>query len=360
MKKLLSLLLAVTMLLAMGSGLVLFTSSAIEYVKMPMPGFNQYTPTQMGQMAKRKGYGAVGDIPADPDYEYGSDWQFTKDDEGHTIISVTIPATGDNYKGYKIAFATADKYDQWRKNNLIGGLSPFGDVDLSNKLGFKFKVVNVGDVEFTNSIGFCFGSSTKKIAIDFRAADKEGDYYVVRWAKSNWYGTTFVGGDHAGGWWRDCEDIPDTYYGGIDQFQIYFEFSSAYAGKRISFYIDDFHAYGTVDSVALGKAIVSAKAFGLDASLIATAEDMYKNAEEHTQEEIDKIANKLNDTIDEISFGYDKYKELLGDLVAEGMDLGFMDDTADPYYGTISDANAVWRDTESTLDDYIVQVRNLR
>ena len=53
MKKLLSVLLAVTMLLAMGSGLVLFTSSAVEYVKMAMPGFNQYTPAQMDRMAKR-------------------------------------------------------------------------------------------------------------------------------------------------------------------------------------------------------------------------------------------------------------------------------------------------------------------
>ena len=351
MKKLLSVLLAVTMLLAMGSGLVLFTSSAVEYVKMAMPGFNQYTPAQMDRMAKR-----VSD-----NYEYGSDWQFTKDEDGHTIFNVTVPSTGDAYGGYNCNMATADKYDQWRMNVLIDGLSPFGDVDLSNKLGFKFKIVNVGDAAFNGSISFCFGSSTKKIAIDFRAADREGDYYVVNWAKSGWYGTTFVGGDAAGGWWRDCQDIPDTYYGGIDQFQIRFENTASMAGKRLSFYIDDFHAYGTVDSAELGRAIQAAKKAEITPSLIETAEDMYKNAEDHTQAEIDAITTRLNDTVDEIRFGYQKAKTDLDALLIIADDLGFFDSSY-AHYNDVSDADRAYTSSDSTLDElryYIKVVRLL-
>ena len=349
MKKLLSILLAVTMLLAMGSGLVLFTSSATEYVKMPMPGFNQYTPEQMGKMAKRVGYSGA------EDYEYGSNWVFTKDDDGHTIISVDIPATGDNYNGYKVAFATADKYDQWRQNKLIDGLSPFGDVDMSNKLGFKFKIVNVGDVAFTGNIGFCFGSSTKRVAVDFRAADKEGDYYVVRFAKTGWYGYTTVGAS----WYYDCPTLEDTYYGVIDQFQIYFENDASMAGKRLSFYFDDFHAYGSVDSTELGKAIVAAKAADLDDTLIASAEEIYKAAEDHTQAEIDKAAKKLTDTIDEIKYGYEKYKDELDNLLTVADDLGFFDSTYENYEA-ISDADMVFANAASTLDELMNNVRIVR
>ncbi|MBQ9557602.1 MAG: fibronectin type III domain-containing protein [Clostridia bacterium] len=349
MKKLLSVLLAVTMLLAMGSGLVLFTSSAVEYVKMAMPGFNQYTPAQMDRMAKR-----VSD-----NYEYGSDWQFTKDEEGHTIFNVTVPATGDAYGGYNCNMATADKYDQWRKNVLIDGLSPFGDVDLSNKLGFKFKIVNVGDVAFNGSISFCFGSSTKKIAIDFRAADREGDYYVVEWAKTGWYGTTFVGGDAAGGWWRDCQDIPDTYYGGIDQFQIRFENTASMAGKRLSFYIDDFHAYGSVDSAELGRAIQAAKKAEFTASLIETAEDTYKNAESHTQSEIDAITTRLNDAIDEIKFGYEKAKTDLDALLTMADNLDFFD-SGYAHYSEVSAADSAYTNPNATLDELRYHIKVVR
>ena len=354
MKKLLSALLAVTMLLAMGSGLVLFTSSADNYVKMPMPGFDQYTPEQMGQMAKR-----VGDGDSNPNYEFGSNWSFSKDADGHTIITVTVPAEPEHYGTYTICFATGDKYDQWRKNKLIGGLSPFGDVDLSNKLGFKFKIVNVGENIFNGTVGFCFGSSTKKIAIDFRAADRDGDYYVVRWAKTGWYGTTFVGGDAAGGWWRDCQDIPDTYYGGIDQFQMKLESPASLAGKTISFYIDDFHAYGSVDSTELGRAIFAAKDAGLAASLIDTAETTYKAAEEHTQAEIDAITKTLNDKIDELKYGVGKAREDLDDLLVTADDLGFFDSTY-PHYEDVTDADLAYSDPNASLETLRYYVKVVR
>ena len=344
MKKLLSVLLAVTMLLAMGSGLVIFTSSAADYVKMAMPGFNQYTPEQMGRMAKR-----VGDGDSNPDYQFGSNWSFSKDADGHTIINVTVPAEPEHYGTYSICFATGDKYDQWRKNVLIDGLSPFGDVDLSNKLGFKFKIVNVGENVFDGTVGFCFGSSTKKIAIDFRAADKQDGYYVVRWAKTGWLGTTFVGGDAAGGWWRDCQDIPDTYYGGIDQFQMKLEAPASLAGKVISFYIDDFHAYGSVDSTELGRAILAAKEAQITPSLIETAEATYKAAEEHTQEEIDAITKKLHDTVEEQKYGLDKAKQDLDALLTTASDLGFFDSGYE-HYQVVSDADMAYSDPDATLD----------
>ena len=345
MKKLLSALLAVTMLLAMGSGLVLFTSSAVEYVKMALPGFNQYTTEQMDRMAKR----------ADTNYEYGSNWEFTKDDAGHTIINVTVPSTGDTYGGYKCAFACADKYDQWRQNKLIDGLSPFGDVDMSNKLGFKFKVVNVGDVAFTGNIGFCFGSSTKRVAVDFRACDREGDYYVVRWAKTGWYGYTTVGAD----WYYDCPTLADTYYGVIDQFQIYFENDASMAGKRLSFYIDDFHAYGTVDSTELGRAILAAKEAGLAASLIDNAETTYKTAEEHTQDEIDAITKTLNDKVDELKYGVGKAREDLDALLTMADDLGFFDSSY-KHYEEVSDADLAYSNPDASLETLRYYVKEVR
>ena len=345
MKKLLSVLLAVTMLLAMGSGLVIFTSSAADYAKMALPGFNQYTPAQMDRMAKR----------ADDTYEYGSNWQFEKDDEGHTIFNVTVPATGDTYGGYKCAFATADQYNQWRQNKLIDGLSPFGDVDMSNKLGFKFKVVNVGDVAFTGNIGFCFGSSTKRVAVDFRACDREGDYYVVRFGKTGWYGYTVVGES----WYYDCPTLADTYYGVIDQFQMYFENSASMAGKRLKFYIDDFHAYGTVDSADLGRAIQAAKAAQVTPSLIETAEATYRAAEDHTQDEIDAIAKKLNDVIEEQKYGFEKAKNDLDELLTLADDLGFFDSTYE-HYEDVSDADLAYADPNATLDELRYHVRVVR
>jgi len=337
MKKFLSILLAVSMLLAMGSGMVLFGANAAA-VKMPFKGFDNFTLDEAAQFAVLNGK-----------------FSYTESN-GHIVINVS-DFESDGWGSNVAIHDPAKGADQWAKNELINGKS-FFDIDMSNKQGFKFKIVNTGaegTVPYTGKINFCFGSSKKQIALDYKDVKVGADgYYTVDWAAIGSDGShQFVGwGDYL-----NYGSIADTGYKAIDQVKIvYF----GKPGEKYSFYIDDLHAYGTVDTISLGATIEEAKSSGvLSSEVIAEAEALYYDTKA-TQEVIDAKVEELVAAMEEAQFGYDKAISDLDALLNTASDLGFFDDPESPEFAIVSEADVVFSDPDSNIDDILEQIAIVR
>lgn len=336
MRKTLSILLAVAMTLAMMSGLVLFEASAADEVHTPMPGLNQYSVEQMQKMATN----------------LGEDYEFSKDENGHTLIAA-IPVS-DGYGSNVIHFATAETFNQWNQNKLIDGLSPFGGVDLSNKTGFRFKVVMVKGVE-PSYVGFCFGSTKKHIAIDFRRADYNAQtgYYEVNWSKTGWYGVQIQGDD----WYKDCASIADTYYASIDQFQFKLEYPESQT-RKVTFYVDDMYAFDNVATDDLHKAIERAQAYGdFDPDMLEEAVDLYKTSSNQTA--IDDMTNQINGILDAIEAAVTEARDQLNSLLDEADMLGFFD-PENENFDLACEADLLVNGSDATLEDYNRYIKYMR
>ena len=337
MKKFLSILLAVSMLLAMGSGMVLFGANAAS-VKMPFKGYDNFTLDEAAQFAVLNGK-----------------FSYTESN-GHIVINVS-DFESDGWGGNVAVHDPAKGADQWAKNELINGKS-FFDIDMSNKQGFKFKIVNTGaegTVPYTGKINFCFGSSKKQIALDYKDVRVGADgYYTVDWAAIGSDGShQFVGwGDYL-----NYGSVADTGYKAIDQVKIVYYGNP---GEKYSFYIDDLHAFGTVDTVSLGATIEEAKSSGvLSSEVIAEAEALYYDTKA-TQEVIDAKVEELVAAMQEAQFGYDKAMNDLDDLLNYASDLGFFDDPSLPEYDIVSEADIVFSDPDSNIDDILEQIGIVR
>lgn len=338
MKKLLSMLLAVSMLLAMGSGMVLFGANA-EMAKMAIPGFDAFTLDELGQFAVT--YGKV---------------EFAKEDD-KTIVNVGESGV-DNYGYHQFQIWSSTGTDQWAKNPRINGKSFFGNVDLSNKAGFKFKVVNTGaegTVPFSGEISFFIGGSARSIAVDYKGVypDAEGYYNVDFSILGTRWGKEFLATD----WFSDCGDMPGTYYMGLDIIKMTFIMEE---GAKYSFYFDDFHAYGNADTVALGEMIQEAKVSGIvSGNIIADAEKIYKDVKS-TQEQVDEIYNTMKEIIESEASAYNKAKDDLNGLLDMADSLGFFDDPSVPQYDAASEADLVYSDPDSTLAQLREQIAIIR
>lgn len=310
MKRILIFLLTVSILFSTASGIILFNIDAAAVARMVMPGFDAFTEDELSQVAV-----TVGSV------------NFTRENE-RTVLNLT-EMVNDGWGNYVVSLSPAKTSKQDVRNELIGGKSFFGDVDLSNKQGIKFRIVNTGaegTVPFSGKVSFCFGSSTRNIAIDYKNVGPDGaGYYTVDWDElGTAIGREFIWTD----WYTDCTTIAETYCMGIDQAKITF---TGEKDKKYSFYIDDLHAFAGSDTVALCRAIREAKALGTVSDfLISDAEEVYKNTESR-QGEIDGITQKLLSAIDEAKNSYEKSKNDLGKLLDTAELLGYSHPDSENY-----------------------------
>ena len=341
MKKLISSMLAIAMVLALFSGVVIFNAAA-ETIEHHIDFINQYTLAQAQQMGKYNDWWSEG--------LNGTNISFSKDD-GKTVITGTTAQDAD-YSSYYIYFSSSKWACPWTQNNLIDDIDPFGDVELSNKKGFAVKWG--GNEAFWNKLWVEKGgarvylNSNQIKASIYIEGVKEGDYFVYYFKDA--VATSY---DKLG-------SIANGYDSILNSMTFATRFKTG--STVVNFWIEDFYVFEDVDTVALHKAIREAKAANISGSALTNAEDIYKNPDDHTQAQVDAAAQALNDKLDEIKFGYNKLKTDLDTLLTLAENLGFFDSDY-ARQEEISYADTVYtlaQKGEATADEIRNQIRIVR
>ncbi len=309
-------------------------TDANGYTKTLIPGFNSFTSDELSKMAVRNGK-----------------LSFAKQGD-ETVINLL--ETADNGWGsYTVEFATASTAEQSSKNPLINGKSFFGGVELANKAGMRFKIVNTGaegTSPFNGEVSFCFGSSHRYIAVDYKGMypDEDG-YYTVDWSTlGKKWGQEILWTD----WYTDFTEITGAYDKGIDMVKMVFVGKK---GETYSFYIDDIYAYSAGDASDLYETIKVAKEENVSQELIDEAMDIYLDCTA-SQDKIDAINQKILDAMDEELIAIKAYKEELDKLLNEGYDNGLDAE----YDDLLLAADLVYSSLDSTVDQLGYYVNELR
>ena len=326
MKKMLSTLLAFAMMLALFSGLVVFNASAAE-VEMHIPFINQYTLSQAQQMGTRNTWSSGNS-------SNGSDFVFSKDDQGRTVITATVaPELSEEWNVSSIYFSTGTSATPYTKNNLIEGIDIFGDAELSNKSKIAFKWG--GDANFTanfSNANLMFGSGSERTVISLQSPAKSNGYYIYDFSKMklNNY-------DESG-----IDTIDKAFDGRVNTLTFAMVFRTP--GVRVSFWLEDVYVVGTSDTTVLHQKIRESREAGVAASLISAAENVYKNTAS-SQADVDAQVAILNAALS-------VNKAALIELYNNVSEL----DTAGQYVSELNAARAVINDAAATQDDVDAQV----
>ena len=288
MKKILSSLLAFAMVLALFSGVVVFNVSAATEVQMHIPFINQYTLEQVQQSQMcNNGYLSAA--------RNATNVSFTKDDFGRVVVTATTSAeagghASDSYT--HIYLSTAKTATIRAQTSLIDGIDPFGNAELSNKSKLYFKVA--GDAAFYTAIGgknanVIFASSQGKTFISGAAgisSKSDSSHYIIY--SVNLASLNYSSSQNAMG----LTSLADAYDGIFDTMIIDFRFGNAAEPTEVKFWIEDVYVTGSADTTALLSAIRAAKKAGVDETVIAAAEAVYKNTAA-TQAEVDAAVESL-------------------------------------------------------------------
>ena len=332
MKKLLSTLLAFAMLLAMFSGIVVFNASAAE-VEMHIPFINQYTLSQAQQMGTRNTWGSSASSNS-------SNYSFSKDDQGRTVISLTTPSELDTQwnscSGY---LSTGTNATPYVKDSLIEGIDIFGDAELSNKSKLAIKIV--GDANFTSAfsnINLMLNSGTERVCLSLQSPTKSNGYLIYDFSKitRNNYDESGIELPSVAG------NFNDAFDGRINTLNMAIVFKKT--NTNVTFWFEDVYLVGTSDTTVLHQKIREAREAGVAASLITAAENVYKNTAS-TQDEVDAQVAILN-----AALSVDK--AALIQIVNDVTKL----DTAGQYVSELNAARAVINDSTATQEDVDAQI----
>ena len=332
MKKLLSTLLAFAMMLAMFSGIVVFNASAAE-VQMHIDFINQYTLEQAQQMGTKNTWAGGSSNSSN-----GSDYVFSKDDQGRTVITATVaPELSTEWNVSSLYFSTGTNATPYVKNGLIEGIDIFGDAELSNKSKIAFKWG--GDTNFTSNFSnanLMFGSGSERVVISLQSPTKSNGYYIYDFSKMklNNYDESAI------------DTIDKAFDGRVNTLTFAMVFRTP--GIRVSFWLEDVYLVGTSDTVLLHQRIREAKEAGVSTTLITNAENVYKDTSS-TQADVDAQVAILTAAL---SVNKGALIQLYNDV--SGLD------TAGEYVSELNAARAVINSTEATQEDVDAQIAILQ
>ena len=346
MKKLISSMLAIAMVLALFSGIVVFNTAAEgDGVWMQIPFINQYTAEQVQQMPKTGMYKWASSNPN----RNPTNISITKRDDGKVILAGTTSVEA-YYGSYSFCWTTGTLCQFETIVPIINNINIYGDAELSNKSGFAIKFG--GNDAFWSAFtgaNLCMNSSTIKAVPEIKNYTKNNDgYYLYDFSKTQWVNSA-----------NTLESIPASYDGILDSLFFMMKFNAP--SVDVEFWIEEFYVIGSTDTVALHKAIREAKEAGFTGNVLTNAEEVYKNTES-TQAQVDAAAQALNDKLDEIKFGYNKLKTDLDTLLTLAENLGFFDSDY-ARQEEISYADTVYtlaQKGEATADEIRNQIRIVR
>ncbi|MBQ9557255.1 MAG: hypothetical protein IJU94_01465 [Clostridia bacterium] len=349
MKKILSSLLAFAMMLAVFSGMVIFTASADE-VQMHIPFINQYTLEQAQKMGKNNGWGGNNN------YSNASNYSITKDDNGRTVISLTTASgLSDQWKTNTGYLSTGTNATPFVKDTLIDGINIFGDAELSNKT--KIAIKFDGDDNFKSAFAGCnlmLNSGTERVCLSLQSPTKSNGYLIYDFSKitRNNYDESGIALPSVAG------NFDDAYDGRVSTLNMAIVFNKT--DMPVTFWIDDVYLVGAADTVDLHRAIREAKAAEITGEVLANAEAVYRNTSS-TQDQINAARDALDVALDAISSGYAQLKSDLNDLLNVADGLGLFDDSY-TYIADLTEADFAYSNPDTTGEElrrYINVVRKL-
>ena len=286
MKKLISSLLALAMVLALFSGVVVFNASAAE-VQMHIDFINQYTLAQAQRMGITNTW-----VKEDNHYSNSSNYSFSKDDQGRTVITLTTPSElSSDYHSCTAYLSTGTSATPYLKDSLIDGINVFGDAELSNKSKIAIKIA--GDANFTSAftgINLMLNSSTERVVLSLQGPTKSNGYLIYNFTKieRNKYDESGIALPSEAG------NFNDAYDSRINTLNMAIVFNKV--NTTVSFWFEDVYLVGTTDTVALHKAIRESKEAGVAPVLIEAAEAVYRNTAS-TQAQVDEQTGILNEAL---------------------------------------------------------------
>ena len=347
MKKILSSLLAFAMMLAVFSGMVIFTASADE-VQMHIPFINQYTLEQAQKMGKNNGWGGSNN------YSNASNYSITKDDEGRTVISLTTASgLSDQWKTNTGYLSTGTNATPFVKDGLIDGINIFGDAELSNKT--KIAIKFDGDANFKSAFSGCnlmLNSGTERVCLSLQSPTKSNGYLIYDFSKitRNNYDESGIALPSVAG------NFDDAYDGRVSTLNMAVVFNKT--DLPVTFWIDDVYLVGAADTVDLHRAIREAKAAEITGDVLTNAEAVYRNTSS-TQDQINAARDALDVAIAAISGGYAQLKAALNDLLNEADGLGLFDDSY-TYIADLSEADSVYANQDAPAAEVRHQINVVR
>ena len=349
MKKLISSLLAIAMVLALFSGVVIFSASA-EEVQMHIPFINQYTLEQAQKMGKNNGWAGSNN------YTNASNYTISKDDDGRTVVSCTLPeGLSEQWKTCTAYLSTGTNATPFVKDGLIDNINIFGDAELSNKT--KIAIKFDGDANFKSAFTGCnlmLNSGTERVCLSLQGPTKSNGYLIYDFSKitRNNYDESGIALP------KDAGDFSDAYDGRVSTLNMALVFNKT--SLPVTFWIDDVYLVGAADTVDLHRAIRECKEAGIEDAALTDAENVYKNTAS-TQDQIDAATAALDVLLDDVTNGYVKAKADLDALLTQADELGFFDSSY-PRYNDVSEADLAFANPAVTLDElryYIKVVRML-
>ena len=347
MKKILSSLLAFAMMLAMFSGVIIFSASA-EEVEMHIPFINQYTLAQAQKMGKNNGWAGSNN------YSNASNYTISKDDDGRTVVSCTLPeGLSEQWKTCTAYLSTGTNATPFVKDGLIDNINIFGDAELSNKT--KIAIKFDGDANFKSAFTGCnlmLNSGTERVCLSLQGPTKSNGYLIYDFSKitRNNYDESGIALPSAAG------NFHDAFDGRVSTLNMALVFNKT--SLPVTFWIDDVYLVGAADTVDLHRAIREGKAAGLTGKVISDAEAVYLSAAP-TKAQIDAAIEAIDAALDEITYGVEKLKKDLDDLLMMADDLGFFDSNY-AHYNEVSEADLAYSNANSTEDDYRYHGRIVR
>ena len=347
MKKILSSLLAFAMMLAVFSGMVIFTASA-EEVQMHIPFINQYTLEQAQKMGKSNGWAGSNN------YSNATGYSFAKDDEGRTVVSCTLPdGLSAQWKTCTAYLSTGTNATPFVKDTMIDNINIFGDAELSNKT--KIAIKFDGDANFKSAFTGCnlmLNSGTERVCLSLQGPTKSNGYLIYDFSKitRNDYDESGIALP------KDAGDFSDAYDGRVSTLNMALVFNKT--SLPVTFWIDDVYLVGAADTVDLHRAIRECKKAGIEDSAVADAESVYRNTAS-TQEQINAARDALDELLDDITNGFVKAKADLDALLTLADELGFFESTY-AHYNEAFEADLACTNPNVTLEELRYHIRVVR
>ena len=350
MKKILSSLLAFAMMLAVFSGMVIFTASA-EEVEMHIPFINQYTLAQAQKMGTKNTWVGSGDNSSN-----ASNYSISKDDEGRTVISFTTPAElSAQWKVCTGYLSTGTSATPFVKDGLIDGINIFGDAELSNKTKLALKLD--GDANFKSAfsnINLMLNSGTERVCLSLQGPTKSNGYLIYDFSKitRNNYDESAIALPSAAG------NLHDAFDGRISTLNMAIIFNKT--NLPVTFWFEDVYLIGAADTVDLHRAIREGKQAGVEDELITNAEALYLS-DAPAQADIAAAIAAIDEAIEAMTTGFEKEKRDLDALLTMADDLGFFDSSYERY-GDVTEADIALASpalTSETLRFHTKVVRRL-